>query len=266
MQLCMQHRIEMHRRYIYRMYFGAIYGRMVRSCLIALVALCVMAAHASTSVQAQAQARIEQALDSALSAQQRASLTRQIRVASPRGAALQPCPSGWQWAPVSLEYWQRVHINVHCEGRAGSLVAVIDARAPVWATASDLPKGHRLQAQDLQRQEAPVHSLQDMPDAATLVHMQLRKPLRAGTALRLQHLERAVYARKGEKVEIRASVQGITVSMDGIAARTAYQGETLRVRNLRSQQWVTGRLVAPGILEASDQASGGVKVQMQSND
>lgn len=256
----------MHKRYIHHILWQKDFGGLARCCTATLLGLCSLVGHAATSVQAQAQALVEQALDAALSAQQRASLRYEIRVIAPRGAAAQPCPSAWQWDPIHLAHWQRVRIGVRCEGQTGSLVAVIHARAPVWSTLVDLPKGHRLQAQDLQRHEAPVHRLQDMPEASALVHMQLRKPLPAGTAVQLQHVERAVYARKGEKLEIRATVQGITVSMDGTAERTAYHGETLRARNLRSQQWVTGRLVAPGVLEASDQPSGGVKVQMESSD
>lgn len=225
-----------------------------------------MSAHAETSLQAQALTYLEQAMDAALSEAQRATLQRHITVASPRGAALQPCASAWQWEPLDLSRWNRIHMGVRCEGRAGSLVASIQARAPVWTAARALPKGHRLQAHDLQQQTLAIHSIHDMLDVTTLQHMQLRKPVRAGVPLQLQHVERTVYARKGEKIEIRASVAGITVSAQGIAERTAYQGETLRVRNLRSQQWVTGRLIAPGVLEASEQATGGVKVQMQSTD
>lgn len=225
-----------------------------------------MLAQGHTSLQAQAHAKIEQALDSALSAAQRVALQRKISLASPRGAALRPCPSEWQWEPIDLEHWRRIHIGVRCEGVEGSLVAVIHAQAPVWTTTRALPKGHRLQTQDLQRKTLDVSRVQDMPDAADLIHMQLRKSLPAGVAVRMQHVERAVYARRGQPVEIRASVEGITVSTTGIATRTAYQGETLRVRNVRSQQWVSGRLIAPGILEADEEASGGVKVQMQSTD
>lgn len=248
------------------MRFYAFFLRLYRLAVAASLGSCAVLAQAHTSLQEQAHAKIEQAMDRALSAPQRATLERQITLTSPRGAALRPCPTAWQWEPIHLEHWRRIHIGVRCEGAEGSLVAVIHARAPLWTTTRALPKGHRLQSPDLQRQTLEVTRAQDMPDASTLLHMQLRKPLRAGVAVQMQHVERVPYARKGQSVEIRASVEGITVSTTGIATRTAYQGESLRVRNVRSQQWVSGRLIAPGVLEANEEASGGVKVQMQSAD
>lgn len=239
---------------------------MARIGVLAGLGACCCATAAASSVQIQAQEKIAQALAAALSEAQRATLEHEITVLSPRGAALHACSSAWQWEPVDLRNWKRVHIGVRCEGVAGSLVGQVHARAPVWTAARALPKGHRLQGQDLQQQMRAVDGLQQLVDQSALVQMQLRKPLRAGAPVQAHDLERTVYARKGEAVEIRASVDGITVSTQGLAGRTAYQGETLRVRNLRSQQWVTGRLIAPGVLEASDQPSGGVKVQVQSTD
>lgn len=260
----------MHKRYIYCIRNYAYHGLL--GCMGLALWVAIHSPHSQAQptlplgLHAQAQAHVVRAMDERLSAQQRQMLHREIAVMAPRGAALAPCNSPWQWDPIRLDHWQRVHLGMRCEGRRGSVVAVIHASAPVWVTAQDLPKGHRLQPSDLHRHTARVQRLQDMPDAGALIPMQLRQALPAGTPVRLHHVERAIYARKGQPLEIRASVQGITVSVEGIAGRTAYQGETLQVRNLRSQQWVTGRLIAPGVLEASDAPSGGVTVQLQSSD
>lgn len=216
----------------------------------------------------QAQRYVSQQLDADTQGQHTAlgTLERTITVMSPRGAALQACPSGWEWEPLDVRSWARIHIGVKCQNQAGSLVAVVHAQAPVWVTVQALPRGHRLQAQDMQQRVMPIDRAKDLHQPLDWQGRILRKPLAAGMPVRAQHLARPVYARKGEKLEIRASVDGVTVSATAIAARTAYQGETLRVRNLSSQQWVTGRLIAPGVLEPAEQASGGVKVQMQSSD
>ena len=248
------------------MSFDSAYRTFLRPVLLASMGMVSSAAYAHSTLQALAQEKIAQALADVLNEAQRATLQIEITVKSPRGAALRPCPSAWQWDPIDLGHWQRVHMGMRCEGVAGSLVAQVKASAPVWTTAHALPKGHRLQAQDLQQHIRTIDSAQDMVEPSALLHMQLRKPLRAGVTVQTHDVERAAYARKGQTVEIRASVDGITVSTTGLAPRTAYQGDTLRVRNLHSQQWVTGRLIAPGILEASDQPSGGVKVQLESID
>lgn len=246
------------------MRINSVCAALARIVVLTGMGTCSLATAGHGNVQAQAQEKIAQALATALNEAQRATLEHKITVRSPRGAALNPCPSAWQWEAVDLRHWKRVHIGVRCEGVAGSLVGQVHARAPVWTLARTLPKGHHLQAQDLEQQIRAVDSLQHLIDQTRLLQMQLRKPLRAGATVQAQDLQRAVFARRGETVEIRASLDGITVSTKGLAERTAYQGETLRVRNLRSQQWVTGRLIAPGVLEASDQPSGGVKVQVQS--
>lgn len=234
---------------------------------VALITFPALHAQPTAPLLVQAQRYVAQQWDDPALPQHAApGLERTITVMSPRGAALQPCPSGWQWEPLDLRHWGRIHVGLKCQNQAGSLVAVVHVQAPVWVAAQALPKGHRLQLQDMQQRVQPVERADDLNQDLHWLDRTLRKALAAGDAVRGQHLLRPVYARKGEKLEIRASVDGVTVSATGVAARTAYEGETLRVRNLSSQQWVTGRLIAPGVLEPARQASGGVKVQVQSND
>lgn len=229
--------------------------------LLALAPCTRAYAQAAPPLLTQAQRYVAQQLDDYLKDVAHTAIEHEITVMSPRGAALQPCPSGWQWEPVNLRHWTRMHIGVKCQGQAGSLVAIVHAQAPVWITAQALPQGHRLQAQDVLQHMQPITGAEEINSGLTWLGRTLRKPLPAGAAVRAQHLTAPVYARKGEKLEIRASVEGVTVSVTGIASRTAHEGESLRVRNLSSQQWVTGRLIAPGVLEPTEQPSGGVKVQ-----
>lgn len=217
---------------------------------------------ASEPVLVQAQRYVEQQLDTQLQGAALAQIQRDVQVMSPRGAALQPCPGGWQWEPVNLRHWARIHVGVKCSGEAGSMVAVVHAQGPVWVATRPLPQGHRLQEQDLQQQIQTIQSAEEINSGWIWLGRTVRKPLKAGSAVLARHLTAPTYARKGEKVEIRATVEGVTVSVMGIASRTAQEGEMVRVRNLSSQQWVTGRLIAPGVLEPTEQPTGGVKVQL----
>lgn len=219
-------------------------------------------AYAATPLLAQAQQHVAQQLDAHLQEAGHAWVTHEITVMSPRGAALKPCPSAWQWEPLQLRHWSRMHLGVKCQGHAGSVVAVVHAQAPVWVASRALPQGHLLQAQDMQQQVQAIDSMDHLNTHLAWTGRTLSKPLAEGTPVHARHLAAPVYARKGEKLEIRASVEGVTVSVVGVAARTAYAGEVVRVRNLSSQQWVTGRLIAPGVLEPNALPSGGVKVQL----
>lgn len=221
-----------------------------------------MPTYATGNLLVQAQQHVAQQLDDHFKNTSHTPIERYITVMSPRGAALHSCPSGWEWEPLNLHHWSRVHIGVKCQGRAGSLVALVQAKAPLWVSAHNLPQGHRLQAQDIKQQVLLVGNTEDINNDLAWLGRTLRKPLTAGTALHARHLTVPVYARKGDKVEIRASVEGITVSVAGIATRTGYEGDIVRVRNLSSQQWVTGRLTAPGVLEPTEPPRGGVKVQL----
>jgi flagella basal body P-ring formation protein FlgA len=248
----------MHIRYIYHMHFLA----FIIAVPMGAAAWMASPAYASTPLLAQAQQYVAQQLDTYLDNAGHRTVAHAITVMSPRGAALEACPSGWQWEPLDLRQWTRIHIGVKCQGQSGSLVAIVHAQAPVWVTAQSLPQGHLLQTADVEQRIQAITNANELNESLTWLDRTLRKPLAAGTAIQAKHLAAQVYARKGDKLEIRASVDGVTVSVLGMATRTAYAGEIVRVRNLSSQQWVTGRLTAPGVLEPTEHPSGGVKVQL----
>ena len=209
---------------------------------------------------------ITQAFDHAV--QPQPPLELHIEVGSPRGAALQPCPAGWRWGALNTQDWRRIHIPVQCAGERGSWVARVQATAMVWVLRDDRPAGHRIQRSDLELQRLRIDSPHAMPTWHMLQDMQLRLPMQAGQLLVLRDLERPVYAQKGQTLEIWAHNGGISVVAQGVSSKEGRKGDTLKVRNTQSQQWVQGTLVAPGVLQAQPQQATAqqVKVQLESSD
>lgn len=213
-------------------------------------------------VQQQAHARVQASITESLPASMRSQAKIHITVTAPRGAAQQPCHTDWEWGEITLQRWQRIHIPVSCAGKAGSLVAKVQMQAPVQITTRALPKHHRLMATDLESQLQSVDSPEALMSAPQLLGMQLRRAMPQGQVLLPQHVVRPLYAKKGERLEIRAGTDGIVVNVPGIALRNGYAGERIRARNAHSQTWVEGLLIAPGVLQAETTQSGsGVKVQ-----
>lgn len=187
----------------------------------------------------------------------------------PRGAALGECPAGWLLSPLPPKAWQRLTIAVVCGTQHGSVVARIHAQLPVWTLRSDGAPGQPLKASDLALAPHRIYGPADVLPLETITGHALRRSTKAGTALQLRDLERPVFARKGDPVEIRArGGDGVTVSVAGIASKTGRMGEHARVRNARSQQWVSGQWVAPGVLEAGalQPGAGSVRVEQELRD
>lgn len=212
---------------------------------------------------------VKNAVIQALPAPARDALTLEVRVLGARGAALGECPAGWLLPPVPAQAWQRLSIAVVCGTQAGSVVARIHAQVPVWTLRSDAAAGQRLKASDVVLAPHRIYGPADVLPLETITGQALRRSAKAGTALQPRDLERPVFARKGDAVEIRAhGDDGVTVSVAGIASKTGRMGEHARVRNTRSQQWVSGQWVAPGVLEAGalQPGAGSVRAEQELRD
>lgn len=177
----------------------------------------------------------------------------QVRVEwlAARGAALQDCPSGWTVQPPRLAQLRRVTMAVRCGSARGSLTARVQVERMAWTVHQDLPTAHLLQPGDAQPQKHWMDTLERLPDATALPGSQLQRPLPAGSALHWRDLRQPTALHRGDKVEIRADSDGVTVSVQGVALGAARLGQRVQVRNARSQQLVEGVLIAPGIVQAS---------------
>lgn len=239
-----------------------------------VLVLCFMALHAghtgaephTDAGSAQAAQQVRQAILASLTPAQAQHIHIEVQLAAPRGAAQQPCAQGWTWGAIDPSYWQRVHLPVECGTARGSWAAQVQVSGPVWVAAADLPAGRPLQGPDWQPQTGRVYQASDLLSRDDWMHLHLRRDAPQGHVLRLRDLERPIYARKGDVIEIQATEGGITVSTQGMLTQTARKGDAVRVRNVHSQHWVNGTMVAPKVMQAAPERAGGVKVEVESLD
>lgn len=219
-------------------------------------------------LQTAAQAQLQAAWSQLLPAAQRTQASLQVQLTAPRGAANAPCPEGWTVPTVELHSLHRASIPVRCGSQRGSVVAQLQARAPVWTLRTDIPAGQALQTQDLELRPQTLSHRNDLLNASAPVGQHLKTAGRSGQALQARDLLRPIAMRKGDKVEIRAQGDGVQVSVMGLATGSGKLGDTVTVRNARNGRPVKGRLIAPGVLLAAPQApGGGVKIKaMESGD
>lgn len=240
----------------------------VRHVLVSLLTLLSVPGWAlDVALQSQAEAALWAALQSARPELQSDQI--QMTWLAPRGAALQPCPAGWSVAVPRLQRLQRIPLALHCGSERGSLVAQVRVLQPVWTLRQDRPAGHVLQADDLLAATVWLDSLEPFPAAAALRGARLRLARPAGSRLASRDLSLPLMLRRNDKVEIRASVDGVTVSAQGLALKAGHLGQPVTVRNLRSGQVIDAVVIAPGVVQAGARkpgAAGGVKVRTESSD
>lgn len=206
--------------------------------------------------------RLHAAWRQALPSAQQEAAQWQVEFMAPRGAAATPCPTTWDVDAISLQRLTRVSIPVRCEGQRGSVVAQLQVHAPAWSLRADTPAGHTLREGDLVQRPQQIAHRDELLAASELLGRQLKTDGKAGQRLGARHVLRPVAMRKGDKIEIRAQGDGVQVSVMGIATGTGKLGDTVTVRNARTGRPVKGKLIAPGVLLAAQQApSGSVQIK-----
>jgi flagella basal body P-ring formation protein FlgA len=212
---------------------------------------------------------VQEAVQQAIPPTLRAQAQLQMDFSSPRGAALHACSKGWHLGRIQVQQLPRVSVPVLCGGERGSVVAQVQLQGPVAHVVRDLPAGHTLQAQDIQVRPAAIRQLAQWLDAQEVPNQVLRAAATEGDALQARDVLRPVAVRRGDPLEIVAQGGGVAVRAAAVATAAARVGDTVTVRNVRTQQLVSGRLVAPGVVHADAQPLPGrnmVKVVTESSD
>jgi flagellar basal body P-ring formation protein FlgA len=108
----------------------------------------------------------------------------------------------------------------------------------------NVDRGDVLKASDVvveRRPKAEVGS-----DAATRSHsvgMQMRRPIRAGQALRVADISKPDLVQKDDNVTLIYQTAGIYITARGKAVDTGTEGDTVTVLNLQSQRTISGTVV-----------------------
>lgn len=118
--------------------------------------------------------------------------------------------------------------------QAGEIVGPSDV---IWAKAAAAPAG------------APS-------DAAAVIGLAAKRPLRAGAAVVARDLSAAQVIKAGETVTITFASEGITLSLEGKAMQAASVGETFNVQNTASKKIIQAVAVGPGQAVVGPTAAG----------
>lgn len=110
--------------------------------------------------------------------------------------------------------------------------------------------GERISAQDIGLESVDVtYSIDGSPTLEDLIGRKLRRAVRAADPIWSSYIEREVALRRGDSVRV-TSAEGIwEVSMNAVADKDAYVGDTIMLKNPRTNKTLTGVVAAQGEVE-----------------
>lgn len=163
--------------------------------------------------------------------------------------SLAPCQRVAPYLAPGLPAWGRTRIGLRCEQGDKLWNVTLPVTIKVWVrslvTTDALPAGTTLQAGQLMLAEvdaaAATGSL--ISDASAAAGRELRRPLAAGSALRLPDLKARQWFAAGETVRVLARGTGWQIAAEGQALGPGIEGQTLRVR-MESGRMVQARPIA----------------------
>ncbi|WP_193222221.1 flagellar basal body P-ring formation chaperone FlgA [Alkalilimnicola sp. S0819] len=140
-----------------------------------------------------------------------------------------------------------VTLEVSCAGpKAWRLYvpARIESYLPVLSLSRNLPRGAMLKESDLQPLRQNIAALPHgyFTDAAELVGMELRRPLRAGAVVSPGAVKAPTLVRRGQNVRLVVESGGVRISSQLEALQDGAEGELIRLKNPRSGRIVQGRV------------------------
>jgi len=126
--------------------------------------------------------------------------------------------------------------------------ATIDIYERVLVVNRSIDRGEVLARQDLdfRRVNIATAGRGHIMDLERAEGMQLKRPLKPGETLRLNHLKKPNIVLKGQTVIVSSRSRFLTVESSGIALVNGTMGQQIKVKNDRSNRVVSAMVVAPG--------------------
>ncbi|MEO2030913.1 MAG: flagellar basal body P-ring formation chaperone FlgA [Planctomycetaceae bacterium] len=126
----------------------------------------------------------------------------------------------------------------------------------VAVTRTSMPRGHVIDDRDFQMESRFLAAPADQLDESQVVGSQVRTSLSAGAMISLRDLQPATKRQEVQIVRSRDNVQvtafsgGFKVQLTAAQAlQSGRRGDTIRVKNLKSNEILTGRVTGPGQIE-----------------
>lgn len=148
----------------------------------------------------------------------------------------------------------KVTVALLCEGQVNWRLHV-GADVTLWAdilvTRRPLVRGSRIEADDLGFQRLALSQVRkgSLREDSQALGQEARRNLAVNQPVRLQDLQAPMVIRRGDVVQITASVGGLKVITPATALANGRLGEQIRVENNRSSRTIRARVVAEGQVE-----------------
>ncbi len=144
-----------------------------------------------------------------------------------------------------------VAVGVRCNGvRRWTIYLPASVREyrEVVVLTRPMPRGAKLGASDVRLEVRDTTGLYDgyQRDPKRVVGMLTRRSLAAGSVLTERAVEAPRLVRRGQQVVMVARAGGLEVRSAGNALSDGAEGDTVRVRNMRSERVVEALVTAPG--------------------
>lgn len=148
----------------------------------------------------------------------------------------------------------RVTVGVRCHGSSPWTLYVpvsLHAEVPAMVTTHPLKRGDIVTENDITFVEKPFEKLPNNPVVSLdqLQHMELVRPLNAGTMLSTGMFREKMLIERGQEVVIVAESPGIQVRMAGVALESGKSGQLISVRNNNSGREIEGKVLDGGTVQ-----------------
>lgn len=147
---------------------------------------------------------------------------------------------------------RRMTLITRVDGRVvanQSIQVTIKASAQVVVVTEGMRRGARISMSDLVLQQRDISTLAE-PFLAVdqLLGKKVKQSVRQGEALQRHQVEFPPLIKRGKRVTIQIHRRGLLLSASGEARQNGELGETIRVRNNRSQREILCRVLSPDLV------------------
>lgn len=149
----------------------------------------------------------------------------------------------------STRFTGRVPVGLRCAGPkpwSAYVTASVAAWQPIPTACRALPRGHRMQRDDLCAEERNLATVgtQALLDRQDITGKETRRAVRPGSTFSLAVLGAPMLVARGDTVHLRAGRERFSISTLASALNDGRLGQQIRVKNLRSgkqlRAWVVG--------------------------
>ncbi|MDO9104269.1 MAG: flagellar basal body P-ring formation chaperone FlgA [Methylovulum sp.] len=147
----------------------------------------------------------------------------------------------------------RVSMGVRCSaGQKWSLYvsALISVYENILVLAQPLQRGEIITPAMLVSERREVSRLREdyFTQAQQVENKQAARPLAAGSILSLRNISEPLAVKKGDKVLIRSTHTGLSITMGGLAMMDGVKGQRIRVKNENSGRIINATVIETGLV------------------